>query len=71
MAGVYPRIRSIHLNWWERPKRAVIWTKYGMVRVVWRNVAGESRWFSTGKPKAKEEALPAIEHIEQMCQSMH
>jgi len=28
-----------------------------MVKVVWKDVAGE--------------AVPAIEHIEQMCQTMH
>lgn len=71
MARQYPRIRSIHLNRWERPKRATIWTKFGMVKVVWRSVAGESKWFSAGSPDAQEEAVPAIEHVEQMCQTMH
>jgi hypothetical protein len=37
----YPRIRSIHLNRWERPRRVTVWTKYGMVKVVWRDVAGD------------------------------
>lgn len=67
----YPRIRSIHLNRWERPCRATIWTRYGIVRVVWKDVAGDRCWFSTGTGDAKAEAVPAIEHIEHMCQSMH
>jgi len=67
----YPRIRSIHLNRWERPKKATVWTKYGMVTVVWRDVAGSRCWFSSGTGDAKREAVPVIEHIEQMCQTMH
>ena len=67
----YPRIRSIHLNRWERPLRATIWTKYGIVKVVWQDLHGESCWFSSGRLEAKREAVPAIEHVEQMCQSMH
>jgi len=67
----YPRIRSIHLNKWERPLKATVWTKYGMVKVVWKDVAGERCWFSSGTGHAKREAVPAIEHIEQMCETMH
>jgi hypothetical protein len=67
----YPRIRSIQLNRWERPLRATVWTKYGMVKVVWRDVAGSRCWFSSGTEKAKAEAVPALEHICQMCQTMH
>jgi len=66
-----PRIRSIHLNRWEQPVRATIWTKYGIVRVVWKDVAGNRCWFSSGTGDAKRDAIPAIEHIEQMCQTMH
>ena len=68
----YPRIRSVHLNRLERPLRATVWTKYGIVKVVWRNVGGKDRnWFATGTEEAKREAVPAIEHIEQMCETMH
>ena len=28
-------------------------------------------WFSSGTGDAKRETVPAIEHIEQMCQTMH
>jgi len=42
-----------------------------MVKVVWKDVAGERCWFSIGTGDAKREAVPAIEHIEQMCQTMH
>ena len=67
----YPRIRSIHLNRWEWPLRATVWTKFGIVKVVWKD-AGEDRcWFASGTEAAKKKAVPAIEHIEQMCQSMH
>ena len=67
----YPRIRTIHLDRWERPLRATIWTKHGIVRVEWRDVAGDRCWLSRGTGDAKQEAVPAIERIEQMCQSMH
>ena len=63
----YPRIRSIHLNRWERPLRATVWTRYGMVKVVWR----DGNWFASGSEEAKGEAVAAIEHVEQMCLSMH
>ena len=66
-----PRIRSIHLNRWERPLRATVWTRFGIVKVVWKDVAENRCWFATGTEKAKQEAVAAIEHIEQMCQSMH
>ena len=67
----YPRIRTIHLNRWERPQRATVWTKYGIVKVVWKDVAGDRCWFATGADAAKKDAIAAIEHIEQMCESMH
>jgi hypothetical protein len=49
----------------------MVWTKYGMVKVVWKDVAGDRCWFSSGTGDAKAEAVPAIEHIEAMCQTMH
>lgn len=67
----YPRIRTIHLNRHERPQRATVWTKHGTVKVVWKDVAGSRCLFSSGTGDAKREAVPAIEHIEQMCESMH
>jgi len=33
-----PRIRSIHLNRWERPVRATAWTKHGIVKEISRRV---------------------------------
>ena len=65
----YPRIRSIHLNRWERPRRATVWTKYGIVKVARKDAAGKRCGFSSGSGDAKREAVPAIEHIEQM--TMH
>lgn len=67
----YPRIRSIHLDRREQPKRATIWTRFGTVKVVWKDVADERSWSASGAEKARREAVPAIEHIEQMCQTMH
>jgi len=67
----YPRIRSIHLNRWECPLRATVWTHYGIVTVIWKGVAGNRSWFAIGTEDAKREAVPAIEHIEQMCQTVH
>ena len=65
------RIRSIHMDRWERPLWASIWTKCGKVKVVWQDVAGERCWFSSGTGDAKREAVPAIEHICQMCETVH
>jgi len=33
-----PRIRSIHLNRYERPVRATVWTKHGIVKEISRRV---------------------------------
>ncbi|MEI6036111.1 MAG: hypothetical protein WCS65_17740 [Verrucomicrobiae bacterium] len=70
MSANYPHIRSVHLNRWERPARAVVVTCHGYVRVEWLEVSGSQYWFSSGTGDAKREAVPAIEHIEQMCESM-
>jgi len=67
----HPRIRSVHLNRWERPARASVWTRFGIVRVVWKDVAGKRGWFSSGTGDAKREVVTAIERIEHMCQTMH
>jgi len=71
MSADYPRIRSVHLSRWERTRRVTVWMKYGMVKVVLKDVAGNRCWFSSGTGDAKREAVPAIEHIEQMCMTMH
>ena len=71
MSGQPPRIRSLHFDRQERPARAVIVTSRGLVRVEWLEVAGDRCWFSSGTGDAKREALPTIQHIERMCQSMH
>jgi len=49
----------------------VVVTHHGLVRVEWLEVAGNRCWFSSGTGDAKREAVPAIEHIEQMCMTMH
>jgi hypothetical protein len=66
-----PRIRSLHFDRHERPARAVIIARHGIVRVEWLEVAGDRCWFASGTGDAKREAVPAIEHIEAMCQTMH
>ena len=68
---VYPRIRSIRLTCWERPLRAVIVTRFGIVRVRWQQTDSERRWTAIGRQQAVDAALPAIEHVEMMCESMH
>ncbi|MEI6035111.1 MAG: hypothetical protein WCS65_12640 [Verrucomicrobiae bacterium] len=70
MSANYPRIRSLHFDRHERPVRAVVVTQYGIVRAEWLEVAGDRCWFASGTGDAKREAVLAIEHIEQMCQSM-
>jgi len=68
----YPRIRSLQFDRHERPARAVVVTRHGLVRVEWLEVAGGDRcWFASGTGDAKREAVPAIEHIEAMCMTMH
>jgi hypothetical protein len=66
-----PRIRSLHFDRHERPARAVIVTLHGLVHMEWLEVAGDRCWFSSGTGDAKREAVPAIEHIEAMCQALH
>jgi len=69
--SIRARIRSIHLDRYERPLGASVWTQYGIVQVKWQVVSGDRCWLSAGIGDAKREAVPAIEHIEQMCESMH
>ena len=64
-------IRSVRFDRDERPLRATVWTKHGIVRVEWMDVAGDRCWFTSGTDNAKREAVPAIEHIEAMCETMH
>lgn len=66
--GCCARICSLHFDRHERPARAVVVTRHGLVRVEWLNVAGDRCWFSSGTGAAKREAVFAIEHIEKMCQ---
>ena len=67
----YPRIRSVHQNRWERSRQTTVWTKYGMVRVEWKVVGEDRCWFATGTEEAKQEAVPAIQHIEQLAETIH
>ena len=66
--GGCPRIRSLHFDRHERPARAVVVTRHGLVRVEWLTVAGDRCWFSSGIGDAKRKAVKAIERIERMCE---
>ena len=41
-----------------------------MVKVVWKDVAGNRCWFSSDTRDAIAEDVPAIEHLEQMRMTM-
>jgi len=65
-----PRAGFVLLDQIEPRLRATMpYTHHGLVRVEWLEVAGDRCWFSSGTGDAKREAVPAIEHIEAMCQS--
>ena len=68
--GDCPCIRSVRFDREERSLHATVWTKNGIVRVEWMDVSGDRCWFNSGTGDAKREAVPAIERIEQMCQSL-
>jgi len=67
---LFPRIQDIRFDCRERPARATVATRKGIVRVEWLEVAGDRCWFSSGTGDAKREAVPAIKRIEQMCRSI-
>jgi hypothetical protein len=60
------RIVSITFDRDERPIRAMLRTRLGPVKVLWRDVCGDRCWFTSGPLDAKKLAVPAIEHIERM-----
>ena len=41
-----------------------------LVRVLY-HVGEDRRWFASSTEAAKQEAVAPIEHIEQMCETMH
>jgi len=67
--SLFPRIQSIRFDRRERPARATVATRKGIVRVEWLEVAGDRCWFSSGTGDAKREAVPTIERIEQIWHS--
>ena len=60
------RIVSITFDRKEQPLRAMLRTRLGPVKVVWRDVCGDRCWFTSGVLDAKKLAVPAIERIERM-----
>ena len=61
------RLSSLIFDRHERPSRATIRTPHGTVRVVWRDVASDRCWFTTGSTEAKTAALPAITRAEALA----
>jgi hypothetical protein len=57
------RITEVHFDRQERPFRAVIRTRLGVVEVQWRDVRGDLCWFTNGISEAKKLAVPAIERL--------
>ena len=68
--GCFPRIGTIRFDREDMPVHATIRTSLGIVRVEWRDVCGDRCWFTSGILNARREAVPAIERIERMCQSL-
>ncbi len=60
------RIASVVFDRYEQPRRATVVTRHGIVRVQWREVAGERCWFASGSLDARKLAVPVIQRIERM-----
>ena len=63
-------ISSIVFDRHERPLRAIIRSRLGTVKVVWRDVCGDRGWFTCGVVDAKKLAAPAIARIERMVERL-
>jgi hypothetical protein len=63
------RIKSITFDRKERPLKATIVTRLGIVKVEWRDVCGDWCWMTSGILDAKKLAVLAIERIEHMVQA--
>ena len=64
------RISSIVFDRNERPIRATIRTRLGLVKVHWTDVCGDWCWQTSGILDAKKLAAPAIARIEQIAESL-
>jgi len=64
-----PRLRLLKLDRQEHPRRALIATKFGVVRVRWKR-RNPDRVVCEGSIRAIDRALAAIEHIALMCESL-
>lgn len=60
------RISSIVFDSHERPKRATIITKLGLIKVEWCDVCGDRSWFTSGNLDARKLAVPVIQRIERL-----
>jgi len=56
-------IKRIEFDHRERPYRALIRTRYGLVRVRWRTFGRKRLWFVSGSLDAQYEAALPIEYI--------
>lgn len=57
------RITSIVFDEHEHPKRALIRTKYGTVKVEWVKIGGDRCWFTSGSLDATKLVFEAIQKI--------
>ena len=64
------RIKSVVFDKHERPSRATILTQLGTVKVEWREVCGDSGWFTSGTLDARKLAVPSIQRIERLVNDL-
>ena len=64
------RITSIVFDRHQQPKRATIITTHGSVKVHWVHDHGDSNWFTSGNLEAKKLAVPVIQRIERMAETL-
>ena len=71
VANIYmARISSIVFDKHEQLKRATIITTHGTVQVQWIHDYGDSNWFTSGNLEAKKLAVPVIQRIERMAETL-
>ncbi len=64
------RISSIVFDRNERPTRATIRTRSGLVKVQWTEICGDWVWQTAGILDAKKLAAPAIARIERITETL-
>ena len=69
MADHKATIRSIGFDRKERPVRASVHTKFGIVHVHWRTFGRKRIWFVSGSLDAQYDAALVIEYINMLFPS--